>query len=128
LSEAYWWNYRFTGDTASCSGAGNSRKALELNSKLPAVYVTRGIIQAGTGQHEEAVQALQTALDLEPINPSAGRELAAVYESQGKFDDSESTLKKGLALRPGDWTSLYDLGMFTTARAAIPKLFRNCSA
>jgi serine/threonine-protein kinase len=122
LSEAYWWNYRFTGDTASVVPAQeNSRKALELNSKLPAVYVTRGIIQAGTGQHEEAVQALQTALDLEPINPSAGRELAAVYESQGKFDDAESTLKKGLALRPGDWTSLYDLGMFYYRQGRYPE-------
>ncbi len=122
LSEAYWWNYRFTGDTASVLPAQeNSKKALELNGKLPAVYVTRGIIQAGTGHPEEAVQALETALDLEPINPSAGRELASVYESQGKFDDAESTLKKGLALRPGDWTSLYDLGMFYYRQGRYPE-------
>jgi len=122
LSEAYWWNYRFTGDTASVVPAQeNNRKALELNSKLPAVYVTRGIIQAGTGHLEEAVQALQTALDLEPINPGAGRELAGVYETLGKFDDAESTLKKGLALRPGDWTSLYDLGMFYYRQNRYPE-------
>ena len=113
LSEAYWWNYRITGDTASVAQAEeNSSKALELNSKLAPVYVTRGIILAGTGHQEEALQALKTALDLEPINPSAGRELAAVYEAMSKLDDAESTLKKGLALRPSDWTSLYDLGMF----------------
>ena len=122
LSEAYWWKYRFTGDTASVVPAReNSKKALELNSKLAAVYVTRGMIEEGTGHHEEAVQALETALDLEPINPSAGRELAAVYESQGKFDDAESTLKKGVALRPGDWTSLYDLGMFYYRQGRYPE-------
>lgn len=129
LSEAYWWNYRFTGDTSSVVPAQeNSAKAIALNSKLPAVYVTRGIVQAGTGQHDEAVLSLQTALNLEPINPSAGRELASVYESQGKFDDAETTLKKGLALRPGDWTSLYDLGMFYYRQGryadAVPQLQR----
>jgi eukaryotic-like serine/threonine-protein kinase len=113
LSEAYWWNYRYTGDTAWVGPAQeNSSQALQLNNQLAPVYVTRGIIQAGTGHHEDAVQSLERALDLEPVNPSAGRELAAVYEAMGKLEDAESTLKKGLALRPGDWTSLYDLAMF----------------
>ena len=62
---------------------------------------------------DEAVQALERALDLEPINASAGRELAAVsMKPWANFPNAESTLKKGLALRPGDWTSLYDLSMF----------------
>jgi serine/threonine protein kinase/Flp pilus assembly protein TadD len=122
LAEAYWWNYRFTGDTEWVAKAQeNSKKALELNDKLAPVYVTRGIIQAGTGHNEEAVQALQQALDLEPINPSAGRELAVVYEAMGKLDDAESTLKKGLALRPSDWTSLYDLGMFYYRQNRYPE-------
>jgi tetratricopeptide (TPR) repeat protein len=121
LSEAYWWNYRITGDTEPVALAEeNSRKALELNGKLAPVYVTRGIIQAGTGHREEAVQALQTALDLEPINPSSGRELAAVYEAMGKLDDAESTLKKALALRPSDWTSVYDLSMFYYRQGRYP--------
>ena len=113
LSEAYWWKYRFTGDTQWAALARqNSQKALELNSQLAPVYVTRGIIEEGAGQHEEAAQALQTALQLEPINASAGRELAVVYEAMGKPDDAEATLKKDAAQRPSDWTSLYDLGMF----------------
>src|SRR5580704_5918273 len=121
LSEAYWWNFRITGDTEPVALAQeNSRKALELNSKLAPVYVTRGIIQAGTGHREEAVQTLQTALDLEPINPSSGRELAAVYEAMGKLDDAESTLKKALALRPSDWTSVYDLSMFYYRQGRYP--------
>jgi eukaryotic-like serine/threonine-protein kinase len=122
LSEAYWWNYRITGDTQWVAQAEeNSTKALALDNKLAPGYVTRGIILAGTGHHEDAVQALHQALDLEPINPSAGRELAAVYEAMGKLDDAESTLKKGLALRPGDWTSLYDLGMFYYRQSRYPE-------
>lgn len=121
LSEAYWWNYRYTGDTQWVAPAQeNSKTALEIDSKLAPVYVTRGIIQAGTGHPVEAVQALQTALDLEPVNPGAGRELAAIYEAMGKLNDAESTLKKGLALRPGDWTSLYDLGMFYYRQGRYP--------
>jgi serine/threonine-protein kinase len=113
LSEAYWWKYRFTSDTQWVGLAEeNSKKALDLNSKMAPVYVTRGIIEEGRGRHEEAVQALETALKLEPVNASAGRELASVYEAMGKLDQAESTFKKDAALRPSDWTSLYDLGMF----------------
>jgi len=122
LSEAYWWKYRFTADTQWVALAQeNSQKALQLNDKLAPVYVTRGIIEAGTGRHEEAVKTLQTALDLEPINASAGRELAVVYEAMGKLEDSESTLKKGVTLRPSDWTSLYDLGMFYYRQGRYPE-------
>jgi eukaryotic-like serine/threonine-protein kinase len=122
LSEAYWWKYRFTADTQWVSLAEeNSRKALELNGKLAPVYVTRGIIEEGTGHHQEAVKALETALELEPVNPSAGRELATVYESMGKLGDAETTLKKGVVLRPSDWTSLYDLGMFYYRQGRYPE-------
>src|SRR5580704_3672082 len=122
LSEAYWWKYRFTADTQWVALAQeNSKKALQLNDKLAPVYVTRGIIEAGTGRHEEAVKSLQTALDLEPINASAGRELAVVYEAMGKLEDSESTLKSGVTLRPSDWTSLYDLGMFYYRQGRYPE-------
>ena len=121
LSEAYWWKYRFTGDTQwTRLSQDNSRKALELNSTLAPVYVTRGIIEEGAGHHEEAVKALGKALELEPINPSAGRELAAVFEAMGKLEDAESTLKNGVALRPSDWTSLYDLGMFYYRQGRYP--------
>jgi serine/threonine protein kinase/tetratricopeptide (TPR) repeat protein len=122
LSEAYWWKYRFTADTQWVALAqANSKKALELNDQLAPVYVTRGIIEEGAGNHEEAVKALERALDLEPINGSAGRELAAVYEATGKLPESESTLKKGVALRPSDWTSLYDLGMFYYRQGRYPE-------
>jgi tetratricopeptide (TPR) repeat protein len=122
LSEAYWWKYRFTSDTEWVTLAReNSKKALDLNSRLAPVYVTRGMIEEGAGNHDEAVKALETALDLEPINPSAGRELATVYEAIGKLDDAESTLKKGVALRPSDWTSLYDLGMFYYRQGRYPE-------
>ncbi len=113
LSEAYWWKYRFSGDTQWVGLAEeNNKKALDLNSTLAPVYVTRGIIEEGRGRHAEAVEALETALKLEPINASAGRELANVYEAMGKLDQAESIFKKDAALRPSDWTSLYDLGMF----------------
>ncbi len=129
LGEAYWRKYRDTQDTQWVAPAQKScQTALSLNSQLAPVYVTLGIIQEGTGHHEEAIQAFLRALVLEPINVNAYSELGKVYEAVDKFGDAESTFQKATQLRPGDWTSLYDLGMFYYRRGrtkqAVPLLQR----
>jgi len=113
LGEAYWRKYRDTQDTQWVAPAEKScQTALALNSQLAPVYVTLGIIDEGTGHHDEAIKAFLKALDLEPINANAYGELGKVYEAVNKFKDAESTFQKATQLRPGDWPSLYDLGMF----------------
>jgi serine/threonine protein kinase/tetratricopeptide (TPR) repeat protein len=113
LGEAYWRKYRDTQDTQWVAPADKSCQiALSLNSQLAPVYVTLGIIQEGTGHHDEAIKALLKALELEPINANAYGELGKVYEAVTRFKDAESTFQKATQLRPGDWTSLYDLGTF----------------
>jgi eukaryotic-like serine/threonine-protein kinase len=122
LGEAYWWKYRNTRDTQWVEPAQkNCKIALGLNDQLAPVYVTLGIIDEGTGQHEDAIKAFQRALALDPINASAYAELAGVYEAQGKLDDAEATFKKAAQLRPGDWTSASVLGAFYFRRGRYPE-------
>ncbi|HEY6393486.1 MAG TPA: protein kinase, partial [Bryobacteraceae bacterium] len=79
LGEAYWRKYRDTQDTQWVPPAEKScQLALGLNSQLAPVYVTFGIIQEGTGHHDEAVKAFLKALELEPINANAYGELGKV--------------------------------------------------
>jgi tetratricopeptide (TPR) repeat protein len=121
LGEAYWWKYRDTRDTQWAEPAQkNCQLALGLNDQLAPVYVTLGIINEGTGKHDDAIKALQKALQLDPANASAYAELAAVYEAQGKLDDAESTFKKAAELRPSDWTSANALGAYWFRRGRYP--------
>jgi tetratricopeptide (TPR) repeat protein len=129
LGEAYWKKYRSTSDTKWVEPAQkNLNLALELNDRLAPVYVTRGIIQEGTGRHEEAVASFQRALELDPINAGAHSELGHAYEDLGKLDLAQTTFEKAANLRPNDLTSTVDLGMFYYRRGrysdAVPILRR----
>ncbi len=84
LGEAYWRKYEQTKETQWAEQAKkSSAAAIGLNDKLAQVYVTLGMIHTGTGRYEEAVQNLQKALALDPINSDAYRELAKTYNRMG---------------------------------------------
>jgi serine/threonine-protein kinase len=113
LGEAYWRKYEQTKDAQWAEQAKrSSATAIGLNDKLAQVYITRGMIQTGTGRYEEASQNLQKALAQDPINADAYRELAKAYQSMGKLKDAESTYLNAIAVRPGYWGTHNDLGGF----------------
>jgi tetratricopeptide (TPR) repeat protein/predicted Ser/Thr protein kinase len=113
LGEAYWKRYRLTSDPKWVEPAQKAlNRALALSDQLPAVHVTRGIIQEGTGDREGAVASFLHALELDPINAGAFSELGHAYEDLGKLDLAQATFEKAAQLRPSDLTSTSDLGMF----------------
>jgi serine/threonine-protein kinase len=113
LGEAYWRKYEQTKDTRWAEQAKkSSAAAIGLNDKLAQVYVTLGMVHTGTGRYEEAVQNLQKALVLDPINSDAYRELAKTYQRMGKLKDAESTYMNAIAVRPGYWGTHNELGGF----------------
>jgi serine/threonine protein kinase/tetratricopeptide (TPR) repeat protein len=113
LGEAYWRSYEQTKDTQWAEAARkSSATAIALNDKLPQVYVTLGMIHTGTGHYEEAIQNLQKALALDPINADAYRELAKAYEQIGRLKDAESTYMNAIAVRPSYWGTHNELGGF----------------
>jgi eukaryotic-like serine/threonine-protein kinase len=70
------------------------------------------MIHTGTGRYEEAIQNLQRALVLDPINADAYRELAKTYQQMGRLKDAESTYMNAIAVRPGYWGTHNELGGF----------------
>jgi serine/threonine protein kinase/tetratricopeptide (TPR) repeat protein len=113
LGEAYWRKYEQTKDTQWAEQAKKtSAAAIGLNDKLAQVYVTLGMIHTGTGRYAEAVQNLQKALMLDPINADADRELAKTYQQMGKLKDAESTYMNAISVRPAYWGTHNDLGGF----------------
>ena len=128
LGEAYWRMYQQTKDTGWAERAKKSSEAaIGLNDKLAQVFVTLGMIHAGTGHYNEAIQNLQKALQLDPINSDAYRELAKSYEAVGRLKDAESTYINAVALRPSYWAAHNELGGFYYRRgryAEAEKEFR----
>jgi serine/threonine protein kinase/tetratricopeptide (TPR) repeat protein len=113
LGEAYWRKYEQTKDTQWAEQAKkSSAAAIGLNDKLAQVYVTLGMIHTGTGHFDEAVQNLQKALALDPINSDAYRELAKTYQQMGRLKDAGSTYLNAIAVRPGYWGTYNELGGF----------------
>jgi serine/threonine protein kinase/tetratricopeptide (TPR) repeat protein len=113
LAEAYWRMYMQTKDTKWADEARKgSEAAIATNDQLPQVYATLGMVQTGTGRYSEAVQSLEKALKLDPVNADAHRELAKAYEAMGRLKDAESTYVNAVALRPGYWAAHNELGGF----------------
>jgi len=122
LGEAYRVKYRVDQNPHWLDEAlANCQKAAELDSRMPAVYVTLGHIHETNGKHDLALQEFQHALDLDPKNGPALVGLAHAYENSGRVTDAEATYQKAEALRPNDWDVWNSLGMFFDRQSKYPQ-------
>ena len=113
LGNAYWTKYQLEEDAKWVDMAKDAtRRAAQLNDRLPAVYVTLGRIHGGTGQHDLAIQEFQRAFELDRSNADALLGLADIYARVGRNDEAESNYKRAIAMRPGDWVGPNRLGRF----------------
>ena len=103
-------------------------KALSLNPALAGAKVTYGAALAESGQSDAAIASLEQAIDIDPRNPLAYRELALVYQKSKRFDRAEEVYKKAIRARPGEWRSYMNLATFYFGRqryADAEPLYRN---
>ncbi|MBP1598064.1 MAG: serine/threonine protein kinase with repeat [Acidobacteria bacterium] len=113
LAEAYWRQYDATKDVTWLDQAErSSSRALALSQELPAVHISRGLIDAGRGKYEAAVADYLHALEIDPLSYEALQGLAGTYERLNKPDLAEETFKKAIQLRPDLWTCYNLLGAF----------------
>jgi serine/threonine protein kinase/tetratricopeptide (TPR) repeat protein len=125
LGEAYRLKYQLDKNQHWLDEAqGNLEKAIQLDSSLPAAYVTLGRIHDVSGKRELALQEFQHALELDPRNAMAMRGLARAYERSGRVPDAEAAYKKSVALKPDDWESYNLLGNFYDRQGRYPEAIR----
>lgn len=111
LGEAYWRKYQLTKDARWVAAARDScAAALRRADNLAPVYVTLGLVDAGTGRYAEAVNELKRAVALDPSNGDAYRELAGAYQALGRTADAEATFKTAIGVRPTYWANYNALG------------------
>lgn len=113
LGEAYRFKYIVDQNPRWLNEAeANARKAVELDSQLPAAYVTLGWVHEATGNHDLALQEFQQALHLDPLNGVAMAGLARSYRRSGRIADAEATYQRAIALRSNDWDAYNNYAQF----------------
>lgn len=113
LGEAYRLKYQLDhNETWLQQAQANCQKAVELDNRMPAVYVTLGYLHEAAAKHDLALHEFQRALDLDPTNAAALSGLASAYEHSGRIADAEAAFQKAIALRPDDWDGYNGLGNF----------------
>jgi arylsulfatase A-like enzyme/tetratricopeptide (TPR) repeat protein len=89
--------------------AGDTATALEIIDGLIAAepdfagaYHFRGLVLAGSGDNEGAVEAFRQALELDPEHGVAARALVRAYLALGRTEEAEQLLADLLARAPAD--------------------------
>jgi eukaryotic-like serine/threonine-protein kinase len=122
LGEAYRMKYQLDHNPKWIEEVStNSTRALKLNDRLPAAYVTLGNLHRDSDKFELALQEYEHALRLEPHNADAVMGTANTYEKMGRIPDAEEAFKKAAALRPDYWDGYNSLGNFYDRQGKYPE-------
>jgi eukaryotic-like serine/threonine-protein kinase len=113
LGEAYRLKYQVDRNSQWLDEAqANCKRAIQLDDRLPASYVTLGRIHDDSGQHDLAISEFQQALRLDPRHADALNGMAHAYENANRIKDAEAAYQKAAALRPDYWDGYNTLGLF----------------
>ena len=113
LGSAYIRLYRNSSDQQYLEKARDAAiQALSRNESLDSPHITLGTIAMVTGQTDEGISQLRAALDRDPVNAEAYRELAAAYVQAGKPTEAEATYNRAIQLRPNFWLGYLDSATF----------------
>ncbi len=88
-----------------------AERALTLDDNLPEAHIAMAVIHSGYDWDWEAAEReVKRALDLDPSNLFALRELADIHYGWGRFDEAISVLKSTLELDPLSLRMMSGLG------------------
>lgn len=89
----------------------HTRRALELDPKLPDAYTLDGIAREGLGDYAGARGTFERAVELDPHAFDADLHLAALAVREGDADSANRFVAAALRLRPGSAAAKYQEGM-----------------
>jgi serine/threonine-protein kinase len=118
LAEAYWRRYELDKDRTWAVLAGSeSARALASGESFSAIYVTAGLISAGTGDYSNALVSFRRAMELDPDNAAAAVGLASAYEGLNDPVRAEEQYARAIELQPGSWIAYNRIGAFYARQA-----------
>jgi len=95
------WAQFWDPDPAGLEMAGElARESLALDSTSPAAYTLLSHAYLWTHQHDQAVDALETALALDPNDPWTQRDMAEVLLYVGRAEEAVEYARRAMELEP----------------------------
>ena len=88
--------------------------AESITSKFPKhqfAWKVLGAVFGATGRKFDALDAIQTAVELSPQDAAAQNNLGITYQELGKLDEAEASYKHAIALKPDFAVAHYNLGI-----------------
>jgi tetratricopeptide (TPR) repeat protein len=88
--------------------------AESITSKFPKhqfAWKVLGAVFGATGRKFDALDAIQTAVELSPQDATAQNNLGITYQELGKLDEAETSYKQAIALKPDFAGAHYNLGV-----------------
>jgi tetratricopeptide (TPR) repeat protein/S1-C subfamily serine protease len=85
-------------------------RAIKINPQ-PLQYILRGEIHRNMGDTQEAIEDLNTALNLQPDNPFAYRQQGIAMSQEGNYQGALATLNKAISLQPDNAYAYVDRGV-----------------
>jgi tetratricopeptide (TPR) repeat protein/tRNA A-37 threonylcarbamoyl transferase component Bud32 len=111
MGEAFWRMYELTQDAKYVDQAQAAcAQAVAMDSGLSTGHTCLGIVYAGRGKYEQAVQEFQRAVLFEPTSDDAYRGLASAYGKLGRPAEAEKTYRRAIDLRPQYWAGYSWMG------------------
>jgi serine/threonine protein kinase/Tfp pilus assembly protein PilF len=122
LGSAYLTQYNTSHDPKLLDQAkAATRRAIEMDPKLAAPYVTQARMFVAAGQTALALEQAQKAISLDKNSPEAHGVMAQVYQAQGRIDDAIAEAQKARDLAPEDAASIWmvRLGNYYSAKGNL---------
>ncbi len=99
----------------------NIDKAFAISRDLAPIHVAVARVNLTQGQVDLAHSAVTTALDLDPVNPSANQAMALVLQRQSKFEQANEYFDKAQSLAPDNLVILDSYANFLFDQGEIEK-------
>jgi protein O-GlcNAc transferase len=79
-----------------------------------------GIISSQLGKHDVAMELLNQAIALKPVDGAIHSNLGGVFRAQGKLDEAIECFHRAIELNPNDALAHYNLGTLLRAQGRLP--------
>jgi serine/threonine-protein kinase len=117
LGQAHWSVFKTTGkEEDAWRAAESARVATGLDNRLANAHIVAGLVENQVGSYPAAALEFTRALDIDPVNSVARRELATAHWYNHELALAESTYKEAVVVRPKHWAAHFDLGSFYFTR------------
>jgi len=91
----------------------------ESNLDMPSGYFNLGNLYQNQGDHDKAIDAYQSAIDLDKRFYLAGQNLATLFHSLGRYNEAKQVLREGIKQNKEQGELYYSLGLLLAEQGAM---------